>query len=64
MKKLETIEDHEERVTKPRNFYAGIECPACKYELSYTDPDQVLLSDPPQQNVKCYNCGFHTTVKI
>lgn len=36
----------------------GIACPECGNELVDSDPDAVLLSHPPQKNIKCPKCNY------
>jgi DNA-directed RNA polymerase subunit RPC12/RpoP len=52
-------EYHERRnYTKSSEYSTGIACDKCKHELSFTSPNLVLMSSPPQKNVECPNCGF------
>jgi ribosomal protein S27AE len=36
----------------------NIECPDCKEELLYSEPNVVLASYPPKKRVHCPKCGF------
>ena len=37
--------------------YAGVACDKCGAEMVRSD-GMVLMSNPPQKNVKCLSCGF------
>jgi ribosomal protein S27E len=39
----------------------GIACPECGQELLDTNPDQVLLTAPPQFRVHCSSCDYTGT---
>lgn len=63
---MKTIAEHNEEIIRLRNnrtYYSGIECPRCKLELQFTD-NTMLLSSPPQKNVKCFECGFIDRVYV
>lgn len=47
-------EEWEEKQKPPRN---GIACPQCLNELRDSDKIE-LMSNPPQRNVHCENCGY------
>lgn len=36
----------------------GIECPECQKELWDSDPCVSLMSNPPQKNIHCPECGY------
>lgn len=36
----------------------GIACPKCGAELLDSKPTETLLSNPPQKNVNCDECGY------
>jgi len=36
----------------------GIACNACGEELKDEMPGYLVMLDPPQERVKCSNCGF------
>ena len=36
----------------------GIACPNCGKELWDTNPDMVLLSNPPKKNIHCESCNY------
>jgi len=59
MKKLITLDEHNKNVLSviaTNDKKNGIKCPDCGNEMS--DTDTVLLSNPPQTIIKCYNCGL------
>ena len=64
MKQLITIEEHNDRVLKPRTRYTGIECPRCKTELQYSEIGVMYMTNPPQVAVDCPKCGFDTKVHL
>lgn len=65
MKKLKTLEEHNNRISA---FYSyvnkpepnGIACPLCGEELLDSKPHEVLTSLPPQKSTKCSNkaCNY------
>ena len=62
--KLLTLTEHQERASKMSKYDTGIECPLCKRELQYWKPGELLLSSPPQAEVKCYNCNYATHIYV
>lgn len=56
---MRTIQEHNEEV---RNYYRStknnIECPNCKSEMDDVDRGVLYLSNPPQTDIKCFNCGY------
>lgn len=61
--KLKTIHEHNLEVLRTNNsYFTGIACD-CGYELQFVD-STLLLSSPPQKDVKCFECGFVGTVFV
>ena len=59
MKKLKTLARHNQEVRDAMNNpnKNGIACPNCGSELDDVGRG-ILLSNPPQMEVKCFNCGY------
>lgn len=61
-KNLVSLQEHNDRMKSIylQNFAnsnkTGIECPLCKAEMIYTDPNMVLASMPPKKRVMCEKC--------
>lgn len=64
MHKLLTLKEHQERVVKMSKYDSGVECPICGHELQYWNPGVLMLSSPPQAEVKCYNCNYATHIYV
>lgn len=66
---MKTLEEHEDEMRKMKEIYVknrngtDIKCPNCGDELKYVD-NVLLLSNPPQKRVYCYNCGYSTTITV
>jgi ribosomal protein S27E len=62
---LKTIEEHNELVFKKNidKYSTGVQCPNCVNELKYIN-DIMLLSNPPQKEVKCFNCNYTTRIFV
>lgn len=62
-KQLISLEEHN---NKNRNLHIdsnesipnGIACPKCGEELVDSNPNQTLLSYPPQKNIECIKCKY------
>ena len=68
---METINEYQERRLQEmveslnKSKLTGIACPNClDVELLRTQPHVVLTSCPPQMEIKCLKCSYHTTVYI
>ena len=60
--KLLTIQEHNERIRHMNNnHYCGIECPNCKEEMQNAGRG-VMLTSPPQKDIKCFSCGYTNRV--
>lgn len=46
-----------EMVEGTKKEIVGVKCPVCGGELVYVDYNAVLLSSPPQRQVKCTKCS-------
>jgi hypothetical protein len=61
------VEHNEERAKMYKNPSDpkpnGLGCPNCSNELFDTNPDQTLMSYPPQKRIHCEGCG-HTGYRI
>ena len=61
---LKSIKEHEDEVRRIYNtYYSGIACPNCGTELQF-EGRGVMLSSPPQKNVKCFNCGYSDRIFV
>ena len=55
--KLRTIHEHNLEVQRTyKSYFTGIACD-CGNELQFVD-STMMLSSPPQKDVKCFECGF------
>ncbi len=61
---LKSIEEHnKQRLEISRNRDStGVACPNCENELKESSPGLFLPTSPMQKYVKCYNCGYETTI--
>ena len=60
---METLDEYNRRKLNQRQYFNaasphpnGIACPQCGAELWDSDACIILLSDPPQRNVRCPSC--------
>jgi hypothetical protein len=65
---LESLNDHNARVqrqwawnTLVQSRPNGIACPECGEELMDTNPNEMLLTAPPQFRVHCPSCEYSGT---
>lgn len=49
------VHDAENTVPLIKN---GIACPSCGKELVDSNPNQMLLTDPPQKQIECGSCEY------
>lgn len=56
------ITDSKEQEVK--HTKSNIKCSKCAYGDFYYIDDIILLSFPPQKNVRCNSCDFRTTVVL
>ena len=58
--KLKSLKQHNDikltNVFGVNSTNSGFACPICTSELIYTNPDLMLTSHPPKQEVRCSNC--------
>lgn len=64
MKKLLTIEEHNNRILGITTFLTGVACPNCSKELQFKTPGVVMLSSPPQADVICFDCNYSTMIYV
>lgn len=57
---LKTLEEHNKDALRLRlnQYLTGVKCPKCDTELQYVNRNLAYLSNPPQYEVKCYECEF------
>ena len=61
---LKTIQEHNDEVYhRLGNYNTSVECPNCGKELQFVD-NTVMLSNPPQRDVKCFECGYTNRIKV
>ena len=60
MEKLKTLEEHNSLTNNsPYELKLnGIACPNCGEELFDSQPDIILMTNPPKKHIECGNCGF------
>lgn len=57
MKKIsEYNREYAEKLRRERERWIGIACDECNYELKGSK--YLLLTNPPQQDIECDNCGW------
>ena len=65
MSELKTLREHNGEVHAERSAmredghhgYAGVLCDECGWQMVFSD-GMMLMSNPPQMNVKCLHCGY------
>lgn len=50
--------DREQMVNEIKRKTVTTKCPKCGGKLEYMDYNAVLLSSPPQRQVKCVDCSY------
>jgi len=64
--KLKTIEEYnKERMAFFSADYqvnTGIGCPHCGDEMKLTEPNMLLLSNPPRKKVHCDTCKYTSSI--
>lgn len=64
MKTLISLEEHQRNKLYANKDTTGIACPNCGDELKLTNPGIIMLSSPPQADVKCFKCDYATRIYI
>ena len=64
MKLLTIAEQNERAVAMLSKYSTGVECPLCKKEMQYEQPGTLMLSSPPQAEVKCFDCRYSTHIYV
>lgn len=58
---MKTLSEYEKTLRELREFetaWVGVACDHCGAELYDPTPGMVLMSSPPQINVRCSKCDF------
>jgi DNA-directed RNA polymerase subunit M/transcription elongation factor TFIIS len=63
---MKTLEQHEREVREKHNYKerSDIKCPKCPDGEFYFVDNVILLSYPPQRNVRCNSCDFRTSIIV
>jgi hypothetical protein len=65
MVELTSLEEHNRKYGVLYDFSNpvrnGLACPECGNELADSNPNMMLLSNPPQFRIHCPSCDYHGT---